>query len=306
VVRNLYQKERTPLLDILANNNSFFDFFNELNVIDSAREEVRKTVSDIESTKKELEVKKTTLDEQYEDQAATKKGLEIAKVALEQTKVQKNSSLQKTQAEEKNYKELLSLSKANLDKLKNEIFYMLKAGITAEDALKYGQAVANTIGLRPAFLLAILEIESRLGASVGTGHYIPDMNPNQRGYFLELMEKLGLDPKTTPVSKKPNYGWGGAMGPAQFLPGTWLGWESKIAKITGHNPPSPWSIEDSFTAAALKLYNDGASAKTAVGELRAAKSYISGNPNCTKSICNYYANLAIDKAADIEETLKNK
>ena len=95
------------------------------------------------------------------------------------------------------------------------------------------------------------------------------------------------------------------MGPAQFLPGTWLGWESKIAKITGHNPPSPWSIEDSFTAAALKLYNDGASAKTRAGELRAAKSYISGNPNCTKSICNYYANLAMDKSDDIEETLKN-
>lgn len=306
VVRNLYQKERTPLLDILANNDSFFDFFNEINVIDSAREEVRKTVSDIEATKKELEVKKTTLDEQYEDQAATKKGLEIAKVVLEETKIQKNTSLQRTKAEEKNYKELLTLSKANLDKLKNEIFYMLKAGITAEDALKYGQAVANTIGLRPAFLLAILEIESRLGASVGTGYYKKDMNPNQWDYFLDLTAKLGLNPETTPVSKKPSYGWGGAMGPAQFLPGTWLGWESKIAKITGHNPPSPWSIEDSFTAAALKLYNDGASAKTRAGELRAAKAYISGNPNCTKSICNYYANLAMDKSDDIEETLKNK
>jgi len=306
VVRNLDQKERTPLLDILANNNNFFEFFNDLNVIDGAREEVRKTVVDIADAKKQLEIKKTDLNEQYADRAATKQGLEVAKNVLEGTRAAKNTALKQTKAEEQNYKELLTLSKKNLDKLKSDIFYMMKAGITAEDALKYGQAVANTIGLRPAFLLAILEIESRLGASVGTGHYIPDMNPNQRDAFIGLMKKLGMNPETTLVSKKPSYGWGGAMGPAQFLPKTWLGWESKIMSITGHNPPSPWSIEDSFTAAALKLYNDGASAKTRAGELRAAKTYISGNPNCSKTICNYYANLAMDKADDIEETLKNK
>ena len=306
VVRNLYEKERISFLNLLVTHGSFFDFFNDLAVIDNAREEVRKTVVDFKETKLNLEAKKSTLNDQYEDQTTARKLLEISKKTLEQREVEKKTLLQETKGQEATFQKLLTLSKKNLDKLKSEIFYMMKAGITAEDALKYGQAVAQTIGIRPAFLLAILEIESRLGASVGTGHYIPDMNPNQRDAFLGLTKKLGMDPETTPVSKKPSYGWGGAMGPAQFLPKTWLGWEAKIASITGHNPPSPWSIEDSFTAAALKLYNDGASSKTKAGEVRAANAYISGNPNCTKTICNYYANLAIDKAEEIEETLKNK
>ena len=306
VVRNLYEKEQISFLNLLVTHASFFDFFNDLAVIDNAREEVRKTVIDYKETKSSLEAKKSTLNEQYEDQTTAKKLLEVSKKTLEQREVEKKTLLKETKGQEATFQKLLTLSKTNLDKLKSEIFYMMKAGITAEDALKYGQAVANSIGIRPAFLLAILEIESRLGASVGTGYYKKDMNPNQWNYFLDLMAKLGMNPETTPVSKKPSYGWGGAMGPAQFLPGTWLGWESKIASVTGHNPPSPWSIEDSFTAAALKLYNDGASSKTKTGELRAAKTYISGNPNCSKTICNYYANLAIDKAEDIEETLKNK
>ncbi len=93
------------------------------------------------------------------------------------------------------------------------------------------------------------------------------------------------------------------MGPAQFLPNTWLAYEAEVARLTGRAPAGPWSIEDAFTAAALKLSRGGASSKTREGEVRASKAYISGSGNCSKSICNRYSNLIQSKADDIEQEL---
>ncbi|MEK9174802.1 MAG: lytic murein transglycosylase, partial [Patescibacteria group bacterium] len=125
----------------------------------------------------------------------------------------------------------------------------------------------------------------------------------QKNAFFKITRELGYNPDSMPVSKKPNYGCGGAMGPAQFLPSTWLLFDDKVSSLTGHNPPDPWKVEDAFTAAALYLADAGATAKTQKTELRAAKAYISGSPNCTKYICNFYSREVLRIAALIEPNL---
>ena len=48
------------------------------------------------------------------------------------------------------------------------------------------------------------------------------MHPNRdRPVFAVIAQTLGFNPDDLPVSRKPWYGWGGAMGPAQFIPSTW-------------------------------------------------------------------------------------
>jgi membrane-bound lytic murein transglycosylase B len=77
--------------------------------------------------------------------------------------------------------------------------------------------------------------------------------------------------------KKGNQvGWGGAMGPAQFIPSTWMGYRAKVTNITGKTA-NPWDIRDAFIASALKLGADGA--KTKEGEWAAAMRYFSGSTN---------------------------
>lgn len=181
--------------------------------------------------------------------------------------------------------------------------------------MKYGQLAAIRAGIRPAFLLGILEIESGLGRNVGTGNWMDDMvscylrlgkparAETEKNAFLAIVSKLGLEPNAVKVSREPNYGCGGALGPAQFIPSTWLAYEARVANLTGHNPPNPWNIEDAFMASAIKLAAGGASSKTTAGETRAAKAYISGNPSCTTRTCNYYASAVLRKAADIEQNL---
>jgi membrane-bound lytic murein transglycosylase B len=90
-----------------------------------------------------------------------------------------------------------------------------------------------------------------------------------------------MDAETTPVScpmmtKGKQVGWGGAMGPAQFIPSTWMGYKDKIAAITGKSA-NPWDIRDAFLATAIKTKADGAG--TVAGEWAAAMKYFSGGTN---------------------------
>ena len=114
---------------------------------------------------------------------------------------------------------------------------------------------------------------------------------------------MGLDPDAQKVSREPSYGCGGAMGPAQFIPSTWLGYASQVMKLTGRSNANPWNTEDAFTAAAIKLAKAGATSQTRAGELAAAKAYISGNPNCSQAVCASYSNTILQKAATIQENL---
>ena len=164
--------------------------------------------------------------------------------------------------------------------------------ITFGQALEIAQWASNQTGVRAAFLLAILTQESNLGKNVGTCNRPGDppekswkvvMKPDRdQQPFLTITSELGMNPDITPVScpmhdsSGNQIGWGGAMGPAQFIPSTWMGWKDKIAAITGKTA-NPWDIRDAFLAAALKLKAGGAGSKS--GEWAAAMLYFSGSTN---------------------------
>lgn len=71
--------------------------------------------------------------------------------------------------------------------------------------------------------------------------------------FYQITKKLGLNPDTTPISCPINdpckgliagqNSWGGAMGPAQFMPTTWLSYRNQVSKITGNNPANHGILE---------------------------------------------------------------
>lgn len=297
-----YEEKRTPLL-FLFSTPRFTDVLDGLRDVFLLQQKMKENVDALTALVGELGQKKVQLEQREDEQAQLLALQEQQQQETKQKEIEKENLLKETQKEAKRLKNLVELSKGTIESLKNDMYALGKIGVTINDALSLGKLVASRVEVRASFLLAVLEVESRLGLNVGKGTWKKDMNPNQHETFLALMRKLGMDPDTTPVSKKPSYGWGGAMGPAQFLPGTWMGYEARVASLTGHNPPSPWNLEDAFMAAGIKLSNDGANAKTKAGELRAAKVYLSGNPRCTKAICNSYSNLVLDKADEIEEKL---
>jgi membrane-bound lytic murein transglycosylase B len=96
---------------------------------------------------------------------------------------------------------------------------------------------------------------------------------------MQITNALGRDPYNTPVScwisayvRGSPSGWGGAMGPAQFIPSTWNLFTDRLKTILG-KPGDPWAIKDSFMASALYLSDLGASAQTTAKENSAAAKY---------------------------------
>lgn len=257
----------------------------------------------VRASREKLEILQDDLEVKSRELATTQGLKEIAARQLAEQKKKKQSDLKTIKAEAQRFKSLADLSSQQVAALQQEISGLQKSGISLEQAIRLGLSAGNRTGVRPALLLGVLEVETRLGQFLGTGNWREDMHPRDHEAFFTITKKLGLNPDTQPVSKKPSYGWGGAMGPAQFLPKTWLGYEVNIAKLTGHEPPSPWDPEDAFTAAGLFLKARGAKIGDLESERRAVKSYISGDPNCSKSICNYYADLVMSKALHIEQQL---
>lgn len=320
-----YQNDQKTLTEILLNNENLSDFFNYLNNLQNTQDNLRTTIqniktlkADLENRQESLEIKKTDLEHLINIQALEKKSLDVSKK-------EKDKILKETKGQESKFQQLVKQSQKDIEKIREQLTFLQQHGITAEDAVKYAQLAAIRAGIRPAFLLAILEVESRLGQNVGTGNWKDDMYecyirlgtkyyPNRRSYYLQRAEteknaffaivgKLGLLPDSVKVSREPNYGCGGAMGPAQFIPSTWLSYEEEVARLTGHNPPNPWHIEDAFMASAIKLARGGADKKTRAAESGAARAYIGGSTKCSSSICNYYSSAVFRKADEIERNL---
>ncbi len=314
-IRLTHEIDQKSLTEVVLDNNNLSDFFTQLHDLQATQDSLKTTIGDIKALRIQLEEQKEELYDKKTDLTKLKQLQEIQKRGLSDIKSDKDYILKETRGEESKYQTLVQKTKADIEKLRSQISNLKGVGVSAEDAVTYGKLAAQRANIRPAFLIAILEIESGLGRNVGTGNWLDDMykcylrlgKPSraetEKAAFFQIVGKLGLDPNTVKVSREPNYGCGGAMGPAQFIPSTWLGYEKIVTEMTGHNPANPWNIEDAFTASSAKLARGGATSQDRAGETRAAKAYISGNGNCTTSTCNSYANAVLRKAEQIAPNL---
>lgn len=328
-IQRLYDYDRENLVVVLAKNETLSDFFSALDSIRALQAEVRQLVEELRETKREFEQEKEELEDFRSEQLSLRALAEVERRAVREKKLEKDRLLLLTRGKEAIFQQLLAQKKRDIAALKTQLFYLERTGITAEDALKFAELAAGRTGIRPAFLLALLEVETgrqfeggviSAGTYLGTGNWREDMYncylrlgrrtaaEAQRNAFFAITAKLNLDPDQMPVSRRPSYGCGGAMGPAQFIPTTWLLFEARTAELTGHHPPSPWSIDDAFTAAAIFLADSGARSKSRVGELKAARTYISGKPACpprgsARYACIAYANRVLSLAEDIDRVI---
>jgi len=318
-VKLTYENDQRSLTEVLLNNDSISDFFNELNSISVTQDNLQITIKDIKALKLQLEDHQIQLEDKQTELERTKRLQEVEKSSLNSTKSVQSKLLKDTKGQESKYQELVKRSQQDIEALRAQITYLIQNGVTAEEAVKFGQLAAIRTGIRPEYLLAELEQESALGHNVGKCYIIDATSGATRSIitgqtfakgihptrdlplFLNITAELSKDPFQTPISCGSS--WGGAMGPAQFIPSTWMGYREEVTRLTGHNPANPWNIEDAFIAAATKLARDGASSQTRAGEIAASKRYYCGSATSTKSSCINYANSVQRLATEIAQNL---
>src|SRR3990167_2518192 len=318
-IKIINENDQRSLTEILLKNQNLSDFFNDLNSIQTTQDNLKTAIDDIKQLKGELEKHQSNLEEKQTELEQAKRLQEIEKRSIDSTKATQAKLLKDTKGQESKYQELVKKSQKDIEAIKNQIGYLIQNGVSAEEAVKYGQLAAIGAGIRPAFLLAELEQESALGSNVGKCYIVDSTSGATRRItngqiynkgihptrdlplFLKITEELGRDPFQTPISCGSS--WGGAMGPAQFISSTWIGYREEVTRLTGHNPANPWSIEDAFIAAAAKLAKDGASSQTRTGEIAASKRYYCGSATSRSSGCVNYANSVQRLAAEIAKNL---
>jgi len=296
ILRSIYEEDQKSIVEILVSDNSLSGFFDNLAALESLNSESKDLLQNIKMLKISLEDQKESLDVEKND---LENIVEIQTVQKQQSAISKEEQEYYLELTEQEYQKYLAEKQAVDEKaseIRARIFELAGGGTkppTFGEAYEMAKDIEKITGVRPAFLLAILTQESNLGKNVGqcylknsdtgagevikTGRVLSKvMKPSRDvGPFLIITRELGRDPYMTPVSCPMSYGWGGAMGPAQFIPSTWMIYRDRLREIKG-SPGDPWNIKDAFLAAALYLSNYGAAKQTYNGEFNAALSYFAG------------------------------
>ena len=304
LIREIYKYDETSFLEIILTKEKLSDFFSEIQAMESLQSGIQKSLENIRALKEQLEVRKIELEDQMNEMMALKAVQETQKYSIEKKRGEQKKLLDETKGQEYLYQRLVKNKQMDINTIRSQLYILQGMGgsLTFENALSIAEFASSLTGVRPAFLLAVLSKESGWGANVGTGTWRVDMKPSQHSAYLAICEKLQLNPDMMPVSKKAWYGWGGAMGPAQFIPRTWLGYENRVATLTNHHPPSPWDMDDAFVASALYLANAGATSQTYNAEHRAYMIYLAGS-NWRKNYLQCYGDGVMNLATAIQEEI---
>ncbi|MCX6715365.1 MAG: lytic murein transglycosylase [Candidatus Uhrbacteria bacterium] len=293
-LRQMNTNDHRTFLFVFFSEHTLFDALSEVQQFTQVTSGLDVLLDQLHKTREDLSAQKTRLDAEQDHVENLLAVQTLQQQALTGSVKDQATLLTQTKGKEKNYQASLTDSQKQAAQIRTRLYQLLDVGkqITFGQAVDIATWVSKQTGVRASFLLAILTQESSLGKNVGTCNRPGDpvskswktiMKPERdQEPFKTITAELGMDPDTTAVScpmhdKKGNQiGWGGAMGPAQFIPSTWMGYRAKVTNITG-KVANPWDIRDAFIASAIKLGADGATTKD--GEWAAAMRYFSGSTN---------------------------
>ncbi|GAC1413130.1 MAG: hypothetical protein NVSMB66_4260 [Candidatus Doudnabacteria bacterium] len=292
---NLYESDGQAVVSSLASQGGLTDFFQEVDNNEKLSSDLSANVDLMRKLKADLEAKSVQLEEQKQgaQNLLSIKGLQS--VDLSSKVGEQSTLLNDTKGKEAQYASMLNDTKKRAAQIRSQMYDLSGSTkqVTFGEAVDIATRVSKQTGVRTAFLLAILKQESNLGKNVGTCNRPGDpeskswkaiMKPDRdQQPFQVITSELGLDPDTTAVScpmvsrRGMRIGWGGGMGPAQFIASTWVSHSAEVSAISGH-PANPWNINDAFIASALLLKaNGGIGSKK--DEWNAAMRYFSGSTN---------------------------
>jgi len=323
-VSSLYVQKDISLFEVILSQNQLSDLLGSVQKTGVMQDSITESILLITAKEKEIVAEKKHLFDKEEELMALKQSQEQQKSLLQQNQEDKETLLAQTKGQQSEYESLLKESFATKQNLLNSIKVLNGAdgrpgAISLEEA--YTMAVADVARLgnkiRPEYLVGVMKIESGLGGNVGRSFYKDSLSgcaaregnttklnfAREEQSFEKITSELGV-PLTQPVSgcPYPKYiGTGGAMGPAQIMPATWLGYKVKLQSLKGGSV-NPWSMEDAMLAMGMILLGKVGNQSIAGNEELERKSAL-----CYLGGCNvknmWYADAVLNEATRVKELL---
>lgn len=320
IMRSIYEEDSRSIVELIVSSGDLSDFLDYSRFLSNLQTSLQKALDNIKIAKGNIEEEQVALGEEQESQYRLRTLQEVQRQGLDSNKQEKNNLLSLTKSQKAEFERILQQKERGIEQIRNQIFLLEGVGISLplHRAYEIAKAASDVTGVRPAFLLAILKQESSWGKNVGQCFLVDPNTGTGRGKntgniyqrvmkptrdvqpFLAITKELGRDPYNTLVScPHPDYGYGGAMGSAQFIPSTWMGYKDRLAELLGHIP-DPWDLTDAFTASAVKLANGGANVQTYDAEWKAAMLYYAGS-RWNNPVYAFYGDSVMDLARAIQE-----
>ena len=321
LIRKVDELESYSLIESVLSGESLSKFFIDLDSFFYINESLKVSLGEVRDTRNETEAQKDVLSKKQAAEIDARKVAEAEQRTVQKSETQKKELLAINKNQEKAYQGILTEREVTAAKIRSALFSLRDtAAIPFGTAYNYALEVQKKTGVRPAFLLAVLTQETNLGENVGqclvtnlvngdgvgknTGTVFKGIMKPGRDIppFISIAERLGFNPKTKPVSCPQPGGYGGAMGPSQFIPSTWASYEKRIASAAGVATADPWIPHDAFFASALYLADLGADAGGYSAESTAAAKYYAGS-NWRKTAGKNYAASVMKHAQNIQENM---
>ncbi len=329
LLRQKNETEKKPLALLAFSSQSLSEFFADADLIDSINRDLDLQFTELRTTKTQTQKERAELDVKKNQELDAKYEVEVKKTVITNNQNQKKELLAVAKDQEKTYAQVLAERQKRAQEIRTALFDLRDAqGISFEKALSYAVAASAKTGVRAAMILAILSQESDLGKNIGSC-YVKDLStgdgvgkntgtafqkvmksPRDTEPFKVVTSSLGFDWSTTPVScplgptYSANRGYGGAMGPSQFIPSTWQLFSPRLQTALGTSIPNPWNPADAIMATAMYLSDLGADGQTYTSERNAACRYYSGRSCDTRSPRNYvYGDSVVAKAKTFQNNI---
>lgn len=319
-LRQQDQVDDLSLVEIALAADNAFSLFNDVDNIVTVQAGLNTEFAKVRDARSQEEAARKALAAQQAAASDAKFVVQTKEAEINQNKQEKTQLLAITANQESQYKQVLAQRQAEAAQIRARLFPLRDTGTIAfGDAVRYAQAAGSKTGVRPALILAILSQESDLGANVGNC-LITDLTtgdgkgkntgtpfsgvmkaPRDTVPFKTITEALGKDWSTTPVSCPQPGGYGGAMGPTQFIPSTWMLFDARIKAALGVPATNPWNAEHAIMATALYMEDVGAAGGGYSAERDAACRYYSGQP-CSVAGATY-GNSVIAKATNFQNDI---
>lgn len=317
VIRKTDQVDDFSLAEAFLAKRNLSEFFQDFDTFESLQNSLHTYVDEISQAKNETETEKEQLDQKRNKEIDTRIDVEAEQGKIKKSEEEKKYLLSLNKQQQANYQGVISEKQKKANAIREALFKLRDSeSIKFGDALQYATEASKVTNVRPALILAVLTQESNLGQNVGscyladpqtgagikisTGLAVNNVMKPTRDVtpFLEITEALGRDPYKTRVSCPWTVGYGGAMGPAQFIPSTWKLTASRIASALGKASADPWNPRDAFMASSIYMGDLGASIGGYTAERNAACRYYSGQ-GCTASTA-FYGDQVVAKATAIQ------
>lgn len=333
LVRKTNEIDDFSLVEIVLGNDNFSSFFEDLDSFQAIKASLRDSLIDLNEIKEITLEQKISLEGKQETESEYKKLQELEKSQIEVRETKKSQILDVTKGQEAAYQALLQQQQKTAAQIRVQLFELSGGGaaIPFPQAVDLATFASSKTGVSAALILAILEQESAYGKNIGSCIYNEIvygrdvMHPERdQPVFFALAEVLGFSPLSQQIScpwidRGTRRGWGGAMGPSQFIPSTWAfyggienvgsGWEynkskDRIRQLTGRtSASSPFVNQDAFMATSLLMADNGASRGTYASERLAAIRYFAGWAGASNPVNFPYGDSVMQRKARLQSEI---